>query len=121
MPSKLRELFGDDDRISKAFADDDGALDRLDVERDTLADSLAKVSLLPGGRRRLIDVVVEILQGRTGGLPKKDLLNELNRDAGKYPCPGSNVAVDEDQLDVCLSAHPDRARREGGSIKAFED
>lgn len=121
MPSQLHELFGDDDRISQAFAADDAALDRLDVERRVLVDSLATVSRLPGERRRLIDVVVEILHERSGGWSRKDLLNELNRDGGRYPCPGSKVVVDDDHLDACLSAHPDRVRREGGSIKAVED
>jgi hypothetical protein len=117
MSSQLRELFGDDDRISEAFAADDARLDRFDAEREVLLAELGTATRLPGDRRRLIDVVVDTLQSRSGGFARKDLLNELNRDGGRYPCRGSNVVVDGDRLDVCIDAHPDRVVRVGGSLQ----
>lgn len=103
--SELRTLLGDDEHITAAFARDDASLDRFDAERQKLAEVLDLACHLPGERRRLIDVVVEILSAHPEGIAPKHVLNELNRDGGSYPCAGSAITVESDQLEACVLAH----------------
>jgi hypothetical protein len=71
---ELEHLFGDDGRVTEAFARDDQQRDETERDLRNLERHLLFAADLPLARKRLCDVIVDLLSQYPSGLEEGKLL-----------------------------------------------